>query len=241
MSNNSKCKSLLFKAFYLLGMSRYMQSRKFVLLFKELLKREIWLKNKDRNYIYCEFMKCYREGSRSEFCSEQFIKKWIKIFNGLERKYDGYEKKNSLKRMILGCRDQSIPVVFYLASYNRSSSDSHAKFQGKIYVDSEWKSCMSSHHELEWLIYPIESYIRDHNIKSIQWVSGLNGDKESPYLMLRPYCHHFFIPISTWDVLTSSLNAIKRDTPQAHMHRVRQNRKLANKNIINELKRVVNT
>lgn len=223
MKNSFKYKSLLIKAFYILRVSRTTYYKKVLTMFRNLFFQEEWMPKNEQVYLYNHFVHIYRFKKYSDLCNIKFIQGEIRLFNRLERKYIGTNKRHGLLNMISDHADQTFPGIFYLASYHKNSADAHGKYQGRIYVDEHWSAIMDQHPELNWLVYPIASYIKGHNVKSIQWVSGLDGDKDSPYLMLRPYCKHFFIPLSTWDVLTSSLSAIKRDTPQAKMKSEKSN------------------
>lgn len=245
MVNRSKYKSLLIKAFYVLKVSRTCNYNKTRSVFKTLLEKEEWLSNEDRALLFKNFINLYKWVSRSDIIlGDDIIAKEISIMNHLEVKYSGVEKRHGLESMVDACRDQTFPSIFYLASHhNSTSSGNHGQYQGKIYVDERWREVMNQHHELGWLVYPIESYIKGHNIKTIQWVTGLNGDKDSPYMMLRPYCRHYFIPLSTWDVLTSSLKAIKRDNLSARMTNIKRKSskqyKLEHKKLVQNLKNIL--
>lgn len=103
------------------------------------------------------------------------------------------------------------PVVFYLCSVHTGPAEDHKEWQGKIYVDRFWRSVMEGARCTAAQIKGVEAYIRNHNILTLQEVVN-----HKPYLITRPYCRHFFIPVSTVEVLGSSLNSILKKHPEAH-------------------------
>lgn len=103
------------------------------------------------------------------------------------------------------------PGVFYLCSVHTGPAADHEDWQGKIYVDRFWRSVMEGARCTADQIRGVEAYIRNHNILTLQEVVN-----HKPYLITRPYCRHFFIPLSTAEVLGSSLNSILKKHPEAH-------------------------
>lgn len=109
------------------------------------------------------------------------------------------------------------PIVFYLCSVHTGPAEDHKEWQGKIYVDRYWRSVLEKHGGTDTgtvhgdLIKGIGAYIKNHNILTVQEVVN-----HKPYLITRPYCRHFFIPLSTEEVLGSSLNKILKEHPEAH-------------------------
>jgi hypothetical protein len=82
--------------------------------------------------------------------------------------------------------------VFYLASSHNDCAKDHVDYQGKMYVDR---------------IHPKElnGYIRQHDIKTIQWVMG-----KPVWFITRPYCRHYFVSIPTEQVLHKSIKKLKK-------------------------------
>lgn len=112
-------------------------------------------------------------------------------------------RKRRLALMVKTGREQRTPTIFYLCSYHQLPALDHAEYQGKIYVDRMWRSVVrgSASAALEG---QIEGYLRKHEIKRLQWVIG-----GPVYLTTRPHCKHYFVPLATSEVLTSSIKAIK--------------------------------
>ena len=103
------------------------------------------------------------------------------------------------------------PIVFYLCSVHTGPAEDHKEWQGKIYVDRYWRSVMEGARCTADQIRGVAAYIKNHQILTVQEVVN-----HKPYLITRPYCRHFFIPLSTVEVLGSSLNKILKEHPEAH-------------------------
>lgn len=165
----------------------------------------------EKNVLYREFIRLYNLHDYSYLEQDTTVKRAMSLMSQIERREDSRNKKLDLKRSMRDNRATSgLPIVFYLCSYHEKPAAGHKEFQGRIYVDRFWKSTVEEKPELWWLIDPIRAYIKNHGIMTVQEVT----DSE-PYLITRPYCRHFFVPLNTWDVLTSSLSSIKRDHPEA--------------------------
>ena len=142
----------------------------------------------------------------------------LKTMNFVERrcqtaaKLTVMENKMSMARTGGGEHGQGIKV-FYLCSVHTGPAADHKEWQGKIYVDRQWKSVLTRGGSTGTEIRGIEAYIKNHQILTVQEVVN-----NKPYLLTRPYCRHFFIPLSTAEVLGSSLNKILKEHPEAHTH-----------------------
>ena len=168
------------------------------------------LSPKEKNALYQEFIRLYNLHSPKLLERDETVKRVMSLMSVVERRADSRSKKRNLKAAMRDNRAESLPVIFYLCSYHEKPAAGHKQYQGKIYVDRFWKSTVDERPELWWLLDPIRAYIRNHDLLTVQEVT--DGE---PYLITRPYCRHYFIPLNTWDVLTSSLSAIKRDHPEA--------------------------
>lgn len=87
--------------------------------------------------------------------------------------------------------------IFYLASSHNDCAADHEAFQGKLYVDNQWWQL--THDE------DVRDYIRSHNIKTMQWVTG-----RPVWFLTRPHCRHYFVQLSIDDVLGHSLESLKK-------------------------------
>ncbi len=98
--------------------------------------------------------------------------------------------------------------VFYMSSIHSNPAKDHEEWQGRIYVDRYWKSTLDEQPDIQ---NKVAAYIRNHNILTVQEVCG-----EPVYLITRPYCKHFFIELDTDEVLSNSVNKIRKMHPEAH-------------------------
>lgn len=92
-------------------------------------------------------------------------------------------------------------LIFYLCSYHSDCANDHVDYQGKIYVDEAWESVVS-----EEMKEKVQDYIDEHKIDTIQ-----NVRDGEPYLTTRPNCRHYFTPMSTEEVLGSSVKKMLKD------------------------------
>ena len=89
-------------------------------------------------------------------------------------------------------------IIFFLCSYHSNPAMDHKDYQGKIYVDRYWRTKVNG---VDY--YKVASYIKNHNVETIQSIMG-----EPVYLTTRPYCKHYFTPVSTEAVLHSSAKSL---------------------------------
>lgn len=197
-------KDLLIKVFSVLGDTDSSFCTKNALI-KNALGNCTVLDNKEKNILF----KYFRNLAKTPVGAHQ-IPDAVKAVNRAERASDARRKKKAIQNTLRENRGQRLPVVFYLCSYHEKCAKDHRDFQGKIYVDRYWKDAVLQYHELAWLIEPIEDYIKNNQVLTVQYIT-----KNKPYLITRRYCKHFFIPVNTWTVLTSSLQEVKREHPEA--------------------------
>ena len=110
-------------------------------------------------------------------------------------KKEGDSKKRAIAENIQNNRSMAVPKIFYLASQHKDSASDHKDYQGKMYIDEKWKSVIDD----KDLQMQISKYINEHNIKTIQWVTG-----EPVWFITRPNCRHYFKEMDTADVLGTS-------------------------------------
>lgn len=102
--------------------------------------------------------------------------------------------------------------VFYLSSWHQTPAEGHRDLQGKLYVDRFWRDRLERSGN-EFLIPAVQNIVRERSLLTIQEVTG------APYwLIFRPYCRHYLVPVGTAEVLGStSEKDIRRNHPEAHM------------------------
>lgn len=86
-------------------------------------------------------------------------------------------------------------MIFYLASSHKDSATDHAPYQGKMYVDENWKTLPLFY----GLHNAIAYYIKTHNVQTVQWVTG-----KPVWFITRPNCRHYFKNLSVKEVLATS-------------------------------------
>lgn len=108
--------------------------------------------------------------------------------------------RNAIKQISKAMRES----IFVVCSWHKSPAKDHKDFQGKIYIDENWKNRVKS----ESLINKIQNFINENNIKTIQEVVN------SPvYLCVRPNCKHILIPISIKKALNKPVREFLKETP----------------------------
>lgn len=177
---------------------------------KLLLQKDTVLDNKEKSILFKYFKNLSRFATPDYLARNLTIQEATKMVNRAERASTARRKNRIIKETLKENRSQRLPVVFYLCSYHEKPALDHKDYQGKLYIDRYWRSAVLQYGELAWLEAPIDAYIKNHKIQTMQEVVG-----DAPYLTTRPYCKHFFIPVDIWTVLTSSLSAIKREHPEA--------------------------
>lgn len=108
-------------------------------------------------------------------------------------------KRNTLANDISDFKNvNGYEPIFYACSYHSNPARDHADYQGKIYIDRFWRTKVNGND-----YYKVLSYVRNHNVKTIQSIV-----RAPVWLTTRPYCKHYFVPIQTADVLSSSTKKI---------------------------------
>lgn len=108
--------------------------------------------------------------------------------------FEAVEKDKIIEDTINEAREQH--EIFYVCSAHDDSASDHVKFQGKIYVDSEWRSQIDD----KELKKEISDFIERKNIKTFQWVVNA-----PVYMTTRPNCRHFFVPF-TYEIVKNITN-----------------------------------
>lgn len=92
--------------------------------------------------------------------------------------------------------------LFFLVSKHDDCAKDHEDYQGKIYVNENWRSMTKDPR--------VAMYISTNRIRTFQWVTG-----KPVYMITRPYCRHYFREVSANEVLSNSVNALLN---KHHMH-----------------------
>lgn len=86
-------------------------------------------------------------------------------------------------------------MVFYLASEHADSADDHRDFQGKMYIDKDWRDVIKDNK----LRAQVVEYVRTNNIKTLQKIMH-----RPVWFITRPNCRHYFKAVSVEEALNLS-------------------------------------
>lgn len=85
--------------------------------------------------------------------------------------------------------------IFFLVSKHDDCAKDHEEYQGKIYVNENWRSMTKDP--------MVAMYISTNRIRTFQWVTG-----KPVYMITRPYCRHYFRKISVNEALSTDKNIL---------------------------------
>lgn len=103
-------------------------------------------------------------------------------------------RKNAIKNML-----NDPEGIFYMCSVHQNCRDLHKEYQGKVFVDRFWRTKVTGD-----LYYSVLSYIKNRGVKTVQ-----EAMKEPIWLTTAVNCKHYFIPLNTTAVLTTSPKKLK--------------------------------
>lgn len=180
---------------------------------------------KFRAILVREINECYPRATPSEKLSmyksalklrntgdkRENLERIIKAENLILRNEDARARMSGLKEQVKENREKPEPVIFYLCSHHANPAEDHEFWEAKIYVDRFWRITVQGIYSDEQ-IKKIETYIKDNGIYTVQWVTGF-----PVYLLSRPYCRHYMIPVQTSEVLGNSLKDIRKNHPEGVM------------------------
>lgn len=109
-------------------------------------------------------------------------------------KTEGDFKQEIMDGSIADNRAMETPRIFYLASRHKDSASDHADYQGKVYIDEQWRSVVKD----KELQREISEYIKQNNIHTLQWVMGA-----PVWFITRPNCRHYFKTVDTDEILAT--------------------------------------
>ena len=127
----------------------------------------------------------------------------MKAFNRAYRALWKATKDEMLRTGMRNNRERYDPVVFYVVSSHQKPQPAHKDLQGKVLVDRFWRSSLVKAGKDD-LVGEVARYIKRNKIGTVQWAVGAPH-----YLVTRPNCKHFLIPMFTSDVLEASKETLK--------------------------------
>lgn len=120
------------------------------------------------------------------------------------KKVEEKDKTGALREELRSAREEH--KIFYLASSHKDCAIDHQDYQGKIYVDENWKKYVD-----EKDFADVSQFIIMNNIQTFQWVIG-----KPVWLITRPNCRHYFKAMTTSDVLTKDAKTLIRNHKMSH-------------------------
>lgn len=138
----------------------------------------------------------YSKNPLEKFRQKQYFDK-ISVACRVAKSRLNLRQKKLKMRELLNDENQ----IFFICSVHEKPAKDHADWQGRIYVDRFWRTKVD-----ESLRRAVESYIKNHNIYTVQEIMNA-----PVYLITRPNCKHFFIPLSTSEVLHKSVRKIREE------------------------------
>lgn len=130
-----------------------------------------------------------------------------KISNACEHRNARNRTETVQDELRAGRTLQGMYGIFFLCSSHNMPAPDHKDFQGKVYIDRFWRKTVGFNARL---ITAIEKYISDYSIRTVQDIC------DAPvYMITRPHCKHFFIPLATNEVLDYSPNEVRKKHPES--------------------------
>ncbi len=161
---------------------------------------------REKAAMYRSALQLRRDGD-----TRRSLEQVVKAENRIQRNQGIRAKMTHLKEQVKESRERPEPVIFYLCSHHANPAEDHKNWEGKIYVDRFWLNTVQDVYD-DSVIRAVKRYIRDNDVRTVQWVTG-----EPVYMITRPYCRHFFIPVLTSEVLGGSVAAIQKNHPESKM------------------------
>lgn len=103
-------------------------------------------------------------------------------------------KKGEMLRAAL-----SEDAVFYLCSSHVDPAEDHADWEGKLYVKERWAEMIRDSRTRA----AVRRFIRSRKIRTVEWVTGA-----PVYMVYRPNCKHYLMPVKTSDALRTSVDGL---------------------------------
>ncbi len=134
----------------------------------------------------------------------------VKSLNRAKRREWRKTKTLHVRSGMALCRAREDPIVFYLVSSHQKPQKAHADLQGKVLVDRYWRTVLETHPKA---YSEVENYLRTHRAMTVQQAMGAPH-----YLIVRPNCRHYLIPIPTGKVLSLSQQELRKAYNKAPTH-----------------------
>lgn len=128
---------------------------------------------------------------------EREKKKYVEsLYKALEPLPKGYGGDGSL----LVSPKKARKAIFYMASSHGDCAEDHKEWQGRLYVDAEWRSKASGHPRYEEIARKAKALV------SVQAVTIAPA-----WFVARPNCRHYLHPVNTDDALDKGEAQLTRE------------------------------
>ena len=137
----------------------------------------------------------------------------VKSLNRAKRREWRKTKQLHVRSGMALCRARRDPIVFYLVSSHQKPQKAHADLQGKVLVDRYWRAVLEAKPRQ---CAEVEAYVRSSHAMTVQEAM------DAPhYLIVRPNCRHYLIPIPTSKVLCLTQQELRKayNKPPTHIKR----------------------
>lgn len=123
-----------------------------------------------------------------KLCDDSFEPMRVIAIDGANE-YEAKMKSDIFKEDIKEARKEG--DVFWVCSEHDDCAKDHLEWQGRLYVDEQWRSrCQPMYYDR------IAEFVGKNNIRTVQWVQGAPA-----WLLTRPNCRHFMEPVHTSEAL----------------------------------------
>lgn len=176
------------------------------ILFKEINKTYPNATQKEKRQMYLAALSLRNRGD-----TRANLEGVVRAENYIRRNESIRANKAKLKEQIEDSRAMPVPTIFYLSSHHAKPAKDHEFWEKKLYYDRYWKDAVKGKYTQEE-IQEVERYIKSKSLYSVQWSTGF-----PVYLITRPYCKHYFVPVPTEEVMHSNLRRINKNHPESVM------------------------
>lgn len=127
----------------------------------------------------------------------------MKAWNRAYRRAWKRMAENVVKTGLRFHRFQEDPIVFYMVSWHQLPQPAHKDLQGTLLIDRQWRNALMETGD-DVLLKRVAEYVKVQKIRTVQWAMG-----EPHWLIVRPNCKHYLIPMRTSAVLNSDPKSLK--------------------------------
>lgn len=145
-----------------------------------------------------------------EYVADRCVYEIVKSLNRSKRREWSKTKQLHVRSGMALCRARRDPIVFYLVSSHQKPQKAHADMQGRLLVDRYWRAVLERSPQQ---YAEVEAHLKAHPTMTVQEAM------DAPhYLIVRPNCRHYLIPMPTKKVLCLSQQELRKAYNKAPTH-----------------------